>query len=106
MDESWKKIDCWLSQQLIKMLEYTILNGESLDLYCGMASGCDIKFGLIASTLLISDVHIHFVLPCKNYNYTEGILSEDELEEKYRCPKTCFVSLARVFSISIEKVTL
>lgn len=68
MDESWNKIDCWLCQQIIKMLEYTILNGEHLDLYCGMASGCDIKFGLIASALPISDTHIHFVLPCKNYN--------------------------------------
>lgn len=65
----WRNIINWLKE---KILELNIT-----DAYCGMASGCDIAFG-IAVTELNNEawvykidrpkIQLHCILPCKNYN--------------------------------------
>lgn len=62
LDDKWLTIARWLHSV------YMMLNEEceEIDIYCGMASGCDIKFGL---TMIQHDnVNLHCVLPCKGYN--------------------------------------
>lgn len=68
LDKSWNKIGDWMTNQILKMLEVSTLQGENLDLYCGMASGCDIRFGITASIVKMDNLLIHCILPCKNYN--------------------------------------
>ena len=67
--DGWEYIAGWLSQQIIKITEVSLLEGEKVDLYCGMASGCDITFGLVSAILKERlDCKLHCILPCKNYN--------------------------------------
>lgn len=58
----WVNIIDWLKEQ-IKVNNVT-------DVYCGMADGCDIAYGIAASLLKNKgySVKLHCVLPCKNYN--------------------------------------
>lgn len=71
MDDKWEKIRDWVTQNLIKMVETTILEDDQLDIYCGMATGSDILFGMTSIFLKSGNIiplRIHCVLPCKNYN--------------------------------------
>lgn len=70
----WRKIINWLKE---KMLELGIT-----DAYCGMASGCDIAYGIAVIELnneaLVHkinrpDIKLHCILPCKNYNSSNTI---------------------------------
>lgn len=66
----WRRIIDWLKDQLLIL--------DATDTYCGMASGCDIAFGI--ATMEINNetwvkkyydrnkISLHCVLPCKNYN--------------------------------------
>lgn len=66
---SWRKIINWLKDQLSSL--------NVTDTYCGMASGCDIAFG-IATVEFNNEtfvkkydrnkINLHCILPCKNYN--------------------------------------
>lgn len=60
--------DEWMA--IIRWLKNEIKENKVTDVYCGMADGCDIAYGLAA--LLLKDdgysVKLHCVLPCKNYN--------------------------------------
>ena len=67
----WRKIINWLKE---KILELGIT-----DAYCGMASGCDIAYGIAVLEfnnetwvykLNRPKVNLHCILPCKNYNCT------------------------------------
>lgn len=67
--QEWRKIINWLKE---KILELNIT-----DAYCGMATGCDIAYGIAVIELnnealvyKINRPHInlHCILPCKNYN--------------------------------------
>ena len=65
----WNCIIGWLTQQMIKITEISLIRDETVDLYCGMASGCDMVFGLIGSTLKDGlSCKLHCILPCKDYN--------------------------------------
>lgn len=67
--DKWKYIIGWLSQQIIKIAEVSLIKDEAVDLYCGMASGCDIAFGMVGAILKEElDCKLHCILPCKNYN--------------------------------------
>lgn len=68
-DADWRKIIDWLKE---KMLEIGVT-----DAYCGMASGCDIAYGVAVLELNNEawvrkidrpDIKLHCILPCKNYN--------------------------------------
>ena len=60
--EEWLKIIDWLKTQIVV--------NDITDVYCGMADGCDIVYGI--ATLVLKDsghpVKLHCILPCKNYN--------------------------------------
>lgn len=60
--ESWGRMIDWLK---FKIKEYNIT-----DVYCGMADGCDIAYGVAVLELKDEDynVNLHCILPCKNYN--------------------------------------
>lgn len=60
--ESWGRMIDWLK---LKIQENNIT-----DVYCGMANGCDIAYGIAALELKDEDysVKLHCILPCKNYN--------------------------------------
>jgi uncharacterized phage-like protein YoqJ len=61
--DEWRKIIEWLKEKIIEL--------NVTDAYCGMASGCDIAYGIAASELKIEGkfpVKLHCILPCKNYN--------------------------------------
>ena len=70
-DIAWKKIEEWIIEQLFKMNEVSYLNGKNLEVYCGMASGSDFVFGIVAALAKVNRIIplvLHCVLPCKNYN--------------------------------------
>ena len=58
----------WIS--LIDWLQYSVKLNKITDMYCGMADGCDIAYGITAIELKLEgyQVKLHCVLPCKNYN--------------------------------------
>lgn len=59
----WRKIINWLKEK--------IKEENVIDVYCGMASGCDIAYGIAAYELRHDEkypIKIHCILPCKNYN--------------------------------------
>lgn len=60
--ESWGRMIDWLKLQ--------IKENSITDVYCGMANGCDIAYGIAALELKDEGyfVKLHCVLPCKNYN--------------------------------------
>lgn len=62
------KTDEWIT--IIEWLKNKIKENNVTDVYCGMADGCDIAYGLAAILLKDDDypVKLHCVLPCKNYN--------------------------------------
>lgn len=65
----WDNIVCWVGKQIIKINESNFIKDEDVDLYCGMASGCDIVFGLVGSIFKYGMKNkLHCVLPCKEYN--------------------------------------
>lgn len=55
---------------VIDWLKLKIKENKVTDVYCGMASGCDIAYGIAALRLKEEGyfVKLHCVLPCKNYN--------------------------------------
>lgn len=55
---------------LINWIKDVIVKNGVTDVYCGMASGCDIAFGIAAYLLKNENYHIilHCILPCKDYN--------------------------------------
>ena len=59
----WGRLTDWLRLKII-------INNVT-DVYCGMADGCDIAYGIAALSLKKYDklpIKLHCVLPCKNYN--------------------------------------
>ena len=58
--------------RLIDWLRSAIRFNNVTDVYCGMANGCDIAYGVAALSLKEEgySIKIHCVLPCKNYNST------------------------------------
>lgn len=58
----WRKLINWLKDEIIE--------NNVTDIYCGMADGCDIAYGIAAVELQYEmvPVKLHCVLPCKNYN--------------------------------------
>lgn len=56
--------------RLISWLQSEIVARNVTDVYCGMADGCDIAYGIATLGLkrMKYDVKLHCVLPCKNYN--------------------------------------
>ena len=70
LDDKWNKIRDWIVNNLIQMFQTTLLEDDSLDVYCGMATGSDILFGMSSIFLKVDIVplKLHCVLPCKNYN--------------------------------------
>ena len=65
----WRKIINWLKEKILEL--------EVTDAYCGMASGCDIAFGIAVVELNNEAwvykidrprIKLHCILPCKNYN--------------------------------------
>lgn len=55
---------------MIDWLKLKIKENKVTDVYCGMANGCDIAYGIAALGLKEEGypVRLHCVLPCKNYN--------------------------------------
>ena len=55
---------------MINWLKLKIKENNITDVYCGMADGCDIAYGIAAVDLkkVGYPVRLHCVLPCKNYN--------------------------------------
>ena len=66
-DKTYNTID-WI--KIIGGLKYSIRMNKITDIYCGMADGCDIAYGIAALSLKDENypVKIHCILPCKNYN--------------------------------------
>lgn len=62
VSSEWRKIINWLKDKIIEE--------NVTDVYCGMATGCDIAYGIAAIELKneMVPVKLHCVLPCKNYN--------------------------------------
>ena len=62
ISSEWRKLINWLKDKII--------NNNITDVYCGMADGCDIAYGIAAMELQkeMASVKLHCVLPCKNYN--------------------------------------
>ena len=56
--------------RLIDWLRLAIRFNHVTDVYCGMADGCDIAYGIAAIALKDAgySVKLRCVLPCKNYN--------------------------------------
>lgn len=63
------------------------------------------KHGYIKGNKKYKYAYIHEHMDEFIEDYTEGILSEGELEEKYQCSKTCFASLARDLSIKRKRIS-
>lgn len=71
LDNKWKEIGDWIVKNLIQMRQRAILEYDELHVYCGMATGSDILFGMSSVFLKAADIvplKLHCVLPCKNYN--------------------------------------
>lgn len=62
VDMEWRILIDWLKEKIVEL--------NVTDVYCGMADGCDIAYGIAAISLKEKgyDVKLHCVLPCKNYN--------------------------------------
>jgi len=62
----WRKIIDWLKEKIIEL--------NVTDAYCGMASGCDIAYGIAIYELKREgyEINLHCVLPCQNYNSKIG----------------------------------
>ena len=65
----WRKIINWLKEKILEL--------NVTDAYCGMATGCDIAFGIAVMELNNEawvykidrpKIQLHCILPCKNYN--------------------------------------
>lgn len=68
-DEKWTPIQFWIIDELSKFIKTCADNNEPLDLYTGMASGCDIAFAIAGVSMhYINSIKLHCILPCKNYN--------------------------------------
>ena len=68
-NDKWQQISDWILHQLIEANKLSVIKNESLDLYCGMASGCDMVFGFISTLCkLAPKARLHCILPCKGYN--------------------------------------
>lgn len=67
-DEYTYSTDDW--GRMIDWLKFKIKEDNITDVYCGMADGCDIAYGVAALELKDEDytVNLHCILPCKNYN--------------------------------------
>lgn len=65
-NKKWESIEYWLNGVLIGFSD------EETDIYCGMATGSDIALALTTmyarNVEKISNLKLHCVLPCKNYN--------------------------------------
>ena len=80
--DKWEDIIGWLSQQIMKIAEVSLIEDKIVDLYCGMASGCDIAFGFVGTILKEGlDCKLHCILPCKNYNSSHR--SDEDMSD---CP--------------------
>ena len=67
--DEWNEIIGWISQQIIEIAMAERIQNKTIDLYCGMASGCDIAFGLAGSIFKDTlDCRLHCVLSYKDYN--------------------------------------
>ena len=57
-------------ERLIDWLKTSIKENSVTDAYCGMASGCDIAYGIAVLSLKKEGypIKLHCILPCKNYN--------------------------------------
>lgn len=78
-DDAWEKIEGWIIKQLFKMIEVCYLDGENLDIYCGMASGSDFVFGTVAMLVKVNEIiplQLHCVLPCKDYNSSHALYDD------------------------------
>ena len=66
----WKNIRDWLVKQITDIRMFDLIQNHTTDLYCGMASGSDILFGIIASIYRANalNIKLNCVLPCKEYN--------------------------------------
>lgn len=63
VSHEWRKIIDWLKDEIKKE--------NVTDAYCGMATGCDIAYGIAIIELKNSEkypIKLHCILPCKNYN--------------------------------------
>lgn len=63
VSNEWRKIIDWLKDK--------IKEENVSDAYCGMATGCDIAYGIAIMELKNNEnypIKLHCVLPCKNYN--------------------------------------
>ena len=63
----YKSIKLWIKSNIEReILEHR----KPVTVYCGMADGCDVAFGLVACKLKENNrpVKLICVLPCKNYN--------------------------------------
>ena len=67
--KEWRKVINWLKEKILEL--------GVTDAYCGMASGCDIAYGIAVVELNNEmqvhkidrpKVKLHCILPCKNYN--------------------------------------
>lgn len=69
-DHEWKDIREWLIKQFVEISMIDLIQCNTTDVYCGMASGSDILFGMIAYIYKSGGLNIklHCVLPCKEYN--------------------------------------
>lgn len=56
--------------RLMDWLRLAIRFNGVRDVYCGMADGCDIAYGIAAKSLKDQGykLRLHCILPCKNYN--------------------------------------
>ena len=82
LDDEWNEIRDWIVNNLIHMLQTTLLEDESLDVYCGMATGSDILFGMSSVFLKAADIvplKLHCVLPCKDYNSSHKYYNDIKL---------------------------
>lgn len=71
LDNKWEEIREWIVKNLIQMRQTTMLEYDELHVYCGMATGSDILFGMTSVFLKAADIiplKLHCILPCKNYN--------------------------------------
>ena len=67
--------------RLIDWLKSEIKTNCVTDVYCGMADGCDIAYGIAALSLKKEgySVKLHCVLPCKNYNLRNNLTKTLEI---------------------------
>ena len=69
--KEWEDIRCWIAHELSQYIQTCAEKNEPLDLYCGMASGSDIAFGIVANIIksyYIHSVKLYCILPYKDYN--------------------------------------